>query len=391
MRLRSQITSEAPVQSTGPTRSTRRRGQQKENLPVTTHQRTKSTKLRKAPPTRKAPTKSGRSAQALEPTVDSESEVEVESALGPLDDDEPLNTAISSPHVEPLANSQSSLPPSSDIPKTIPSDDQDQGPRPQDHRHVPSSPWSGPKFDASQSELGDYMDEPSRQPDPSDPFGFLAAERQLKLRRDALKGRASGNKAELSFEEEAVVAAQLEWEVEEDDDEDEEEAPRAFATPKRSRVSRLRRSTRRPSLQSLSEVPSSSVIVLEATPRRPESPRLTTMELEELLPKRRPAKKFPKLGQRAAANKERKVSNRKNDARVSRNDCDSEDEAREVTSKKSRRPRRGAKKEKIESEDEREEIDLDMDEKNFKAREDRKKALGELDNYKFETEMEIWL
>lgn len=360
MRLRSQVTSEAPVQPITPTRSTRRRGQQKENLPVTTHQRTKST--------RKAPTRIGRNAQALEPTVDTESEVEVESALGPLDDDEPPNTAISSPHEEPLANSQSSLPPSSNIPKTISSDDQDQGHGPQDHRHVPSSPWSGPKFDASQSELGDYMDEPSRQPDPSDPFGFLAAERQLQLRRDALKGRASYNKAELSFEEEAVVAAQLEWEVGEDGDDDEEEAPRAFATPKRSRVSRLRRSTRRSSLQSLSEVPSSGVTVLEATPRRPESPRLTTMELEELLPKRRPAKKFPKLGQRAAANKERKVSNRKNDAKVSRNDCDSGDEAGGMTSKKSRRPRRGAKKERMESEDEREEINLDMDEKNFKVR-----------------------
>lgn len=186
------------------------------------------------------------------------------------------------------------------------------------------------------------------------------------MRRESLKRKAGGNRAELSFEEEAAVAAELEWELGEEEEE-EEHPPRAFATPKRPRVSNLRRSTRRSSLQSLSQAPSSGVTILEATPERPGSPRLTTMELEELLPKRRPVKKLPKLGQRTTAKKERKVPDRKK-AKVSAVNRDSEDETGRNPSKKSRRPRRGAKKERLDVDDEQEEVDLDANEKIFKVR-----------------------
>ncbi|KAG8934868.1 hypothetical protein FRC01_014034 [Tulasnella sp. 417] len=383
MRLRSQNRSDSPAQLMAATRSSRRQGQQKENIPLTATQRTNQTKPGKAPVSRKAPAKNRRKVKTPEPDVETGSEVEVESVLAPFEDNPPANPATRHHQVE------SSLPPSSDVPKTISSSfDQDQNLEAPYPSHVPSSPWSGPKFDVSQSELGDYLDEPSRGPDPLDPFGFIAAERQLQVRREALKRQAGGSKAELSFEEEAAVAAELEWELGED--EDEEDAPRAFATPKRPRVSKLRRSTRRSSLQSLSQVRSSGVTILEATPERPGSPRFTTMQLEELLPKRRPVKRLPKTSQRSTAKKERKVSNR-NKAKAVVEDQDSEDEAGGTTTRKSRRPRRGAKKEQMEVDDEQEEIDVDVDEKNFKAREDRKKALSELDNYKFETETEIWL
>ncbi|KAG9049013.1 hypothetical protein FS837_011487 [Tulasnella sp. UAMH 9824] len=381
MRLRSQNHSESPAA----TRSSRRQDQQKENIPVTVQQRTNTIKPRKAPVTRKAPIRNRRNVKAPEPKGEAESEGEVESVLAPFDDKQTANPATRrSPQQD-----QPSLPPSSDVPQTLSSSfDQGQNPEPPHSSYVPSSPWSGPKFDASQSELGDYVDEPSRGPDPLDPFGFLAAERQLQMRRESLKRKAGSNRAELSFEEEAAVAAELEWELGEE--EEDEDAPRAFATPKRPRVSNLRRSTRRSSAQSLSQVPSSGVTILEATPERPGSPRLTTMELEELLPKRRPVKKLPKLGQRTTAKKERKVPDR-NKAKVSVVDRDSEDETEGNPSKKSKRPRRGAKKDRLDVDDEQEEIDPDVDETNFKAREDRKKALSELDNYKFETETEIWL
>ncbi|KAG9017979.1 hypothetical protein FRB90_012804, partial [Tulasnella sp. 427] len=296
MRLRTRNTSsDSPAKAVPSTRSTRRRGQQKENSPITAHKQTKPTKLQKALPARKAPARSGRKVKCPELNENPQSEVEVEDVLAPLDADESFVAVQHSPLEQPLPNSQSTLPPSSDIPNSIPSSEHDQAIEDSQPSHTPSSPWSGPKFEAANSEIGEYADEPSRHPDPADPFGFLAAERQIQLRREALRQQGG----DLSFEEEMAVAAELDWERGDSEDNEDEDAPRAFATPKRARVSKLRRSTRHSTLsssqQSLVNDPPAK---LKAAPKQSSSPNLTPLELVDLLPKRRPAKKFPKLGQR---------------------------------------------------------------------------------------------
>lgn len=362
MRLRSQPTSESPAKPATTTRFTRRRALQKENIPSPIKQ---SSKPVKGAPARKGVANRRRRIKTPEAVAepDSESEVEVESVLSPAEAEASAVVDMPAPTDEALIpTAETSLPPSSNVPKSLSSSTREPSPVISYPQQAPSSPWAGPKFDISQSELGDYADEPSRQPDPTDPFGFLAAERQLKLRREAFREERSAGAGDLSFEEEAAISAALQIQF---DEEEEEDAPRAFATPQKARASRIRRSTRNSSPRSPVQPDSSGHTILEATPRRPESPRLTTMELEELLPKRRPVKKFPKLGQRANAQSERKTRGRGKADALKGNQ--SEDEGAGKPVRRSGRPRRAAKKEPAESDGECEEIDIYANEKNLKV------------------------
>lgn len=143
-----------------------------------------------------------------------------------------------------------------------------------------------------------YSDEPSYQLDPDDPFGFAAAERKIKHRQQMLKEQARQDGRSRKSRG-SVVQAPVAFNLsEEEGDDDDDEPERAFATPRKPRPS-MRRPPRPSSvppipLESLRE---DCIEIYEEEP----SVKMTTEDLEQLLPKRRACWKGRRVGRKANA------------------------------------------------------------------------------------------
>ncbi|KAG9026251.1 hypothetical protein FRB95_009051 [Tulasnella sp. JGI-2019a] len=222
-----------------------------------------------------------------------------------------------------------------------------------------------PESDVKNTRMGDgfkgdndgynYVNEPSYQPDPDDPFGFFAVERKVKHTRQLLKeqeAKQSQKRAGRHSRGQTSLEINLKWSENEVDD---EEAERAFATPTRPRRSQLRPSSVPPAKKSHVSVDE------EETPAQ-----LMTIDLEELLPKRRGGRRTKRMGRKVQA-----TVNDDGNGRVVPNG------------------RRGRKVQPKNEDEEGEEIDLDVEAAQEKA--DRKKLFDDLEGYELAVETHIWL
>ncbi|KAG8903871.1 hypothetical protein FRB99_002640 [Tulasnella sp. 403] len=204
------------------------------------------------------------------------------------------------------------------------------------------------------------------RPDPLDPFGFLDAERKLKYRREALgplnqntNRPPTGREKPSNMTEKEII----EWS---DEDGEDEGRPLAFATPEQG------------GRRTMVNEPLSSAKLVTAKPSRttrskekkaePLESRLTTAELEQLLPKRKSGSKRT-LPKRSSKGK--------------KNVTDENDYPQ------TKRPRVGrarpVKAEGSEGES------IDIDDGGLQARRERLKLYEDLKDYKLETETVLWV
>ena len=224
-----------------------------------------------------------------------------------------------SEHSPPVSTS---LPASSDVPKTLSSQTHDVV-EPDTASVVPDA-RPAREFDSDAgSQVDDYDDEPSYQPDPADPFGFFDAERKLQDRKQALKPLGDvGNKRKSLRQSTKLTMFALERD--DDEDEEDEETPQAFATPKRSRLSRSQRQTGTQSSLLLPSSPEKTSIRRSTRTRSSTStgnpvektPKLTTYDLELLLPKRKTTSKRRQVLPRSRTAKENRTAGRGRAKRV---------------------------------------------------------------------------
>ncbi|KAG8878757.1 hypothetical protein FRB97_002298 [Tulasnella sp. 331] len=210
-----------------------------------------------------------------------------------------------------------------------------------------------------------YIEESSYQPDPNDPFGFVAAERKVKHARQLLgeqEAKDSWRRDGRRSRGQDSFSISLDRSENENND---EEAERAFATPARPRQSRVSRSPT-PSAPTVAHdtAEKARICVDEEEP----SIQMTTMDLELLLPRRRAGRR----GKRAAHKVRAVVENEDVDEYVAAN---------------GRRGRRV----QLKHEDKEEVEEISLDEDAAKARTQRKKLFDDLQGYSLVTETYIWL